>query len=127
MKMIDSCLIAAAMLALATGAAATGAARRSVSLAGDPLVMRLDKDEFRIAFGINGAQCLPGGCSGLIRYRVQWRATDGTARSELKQVSYTVSPEAGRTIAVDRQYLDTAEGAHTVDVVNVSVDTITCR
>jgi hypothetical protein len=26
---------------------------------------------------------------------------------------------------VDRQYLDTAEGAHTVDVVKVSVDSIT--
>jgi hypothetical protein len=29
--------------------------------------------------------------------------------------------------AVDRQYLDTAEGAQTVDVVEVSVDTISCR
>jgi len=28
---------------------------------------------------------------------------------------------------VDRQYLDTGEGAHTVDVVNVRVDTITRR
>jgi len=62
-----------------------------------------------------------------VRYRVDWRASDGTTRSEHKEVNYTVSPEAARTIAVDRQYLDTAEGAHTVDIVNVRVDTITRR
>jgi hypothetical protein len=58
---------------------------------------------------------------------VHWRAADGTAHSELKQVSYTVSPRAGRTIAVDRQHVDTAEGGQTVDVVKASVDTISCR
>lgn len=89
--------------------------------------MRLDKDEFRIAFGIDGERCGPNGCSGMIRYRVDWKATDGTTRSETKRVSYSVSPQAHRTIAVDRQYFDTAEGQHTTDVVKVRIDAITCR
>ena len=45
---------------------------------------------------------------------VGWHGSLGT-----EEVNYTVSPDAARTIAVDRQYLDTAEGAHTVDIVNV--------
>jgi hypothetical protein len=96
----------------------------AVLITGDPVVMRLNKDEFRIVFGIEGKSCAPHGCSGSVRY---WVASDGTTRSEQKEVSYIVSPEAARTIAVDRQYLDTGEGAHTVDVVNVRVDTITRR
>ena len=99
----------------------------AVLLTGDPVVMRLNKDEFRIVFGIEGKSCAPHGCSGSVRYWVDWKASDGTTRSEQKEVSYIVSPEAARTIAVDRQYLDTGEGAHTVDVVNVRVDTITRR
>jgi hypothetical protein len=43
------------------------------------------------------------------------------------QVSYTLSPDASRTIAVDRQYFDTAEGEHTTDIVNIHVDRITRR
>jgi hypothetical protein len=97
----------------------------AVLLTGDPVVMRLNKDEFRIVFGIEGKSCAPHGCSGSVLYRVDWKASDGTARSERKEVSYIVSPEAARTIAVDRQYLDTGEGAHTVDVVKVRVDAIT--
>jgi hypothetical protein len=89
--------------------------------------MRLNKDEFRIAFGINGERCGDNGCNGIIRYRVEWKTADGTTRSEIKHVSYTVSPRAPRTIAVDRQYFDTAEGQHTTDVVKVSIDAITCR
>jgi hypothetical protein len=38
----------------------------------------------------------------------------------------TVSPGNGRTITVDRQFFDTAEGAHTTDAVKVSVNSITC-
>ena len=91
---------------------------------GDPVVMRLNKDEFRIVFGIDGRSCAHG-CSGSVRYWVDWKASDGTVRSERKEVNYVVAPEAARTIAVDRQYLDTAEGAHTVDIVKVRVDTIT--
>jgi hypothetical protein len=98
----------------------------AVMLTGDPVVMRLSKDEFRIAFGIEGRSCKQG-CNGSVRYRVNWKASDGTARTERKEVQYTVAPGAARTIAVDRQYLDTAEGAHTVDIVDVKVDTITRR
>src|ERR1700722_6751821 len=99
---------------------------RSVSLTQEPLVMRLNKDEFRIAFGINGERCGGDGCSGIISYRVDWRTQDGTIRTEIKHVNYLVSPLAGHTIAVDRQYFDTAEGQHTTDVVRVSIDAITC-
>jgi hypothetical protein len=97
-----------------------------VSARSKPLVMRLSKDEFRIAFGINGEKCLPNGCHGSIRYRVNWKTEDGVSHSESKQVSYTVSPHTARAIAVDRQYFDTAEGEHTTDIVAVSVDAITC-
>jgi len=103
------------------------AAERPVVLTQDPLVMRLSKDEFRIAFGLNATQGAAGGCDGVIRYRVDWKTEDGTVRSESRQVSYRVSPEANRAITVDRQYFDTAEGQHTTEVVKVSVDRITCR
>jgi hypothetical protein len=116
-----------AMMTLSAGASAAPPPKRSVSLTQDPLVMRLSKDEFRIAFGINGELCGARGCSGLIRYRVDWKTADGATRSEIKHVSYAVSPLASRTIAVDRQYFDTAEGQHTTDVVKVRIDAITCR
>ena len=99
----------------------------AVLLTGDPVVMRLNKDEFRIVFGLEGKSCAPHGCSGSVRYWVDWKASDGTTRTEQKEVNYIVSPEAARTIAVDRQYLDTGEGAHTVDVVKVRIDSITRR
>lgn len=119
-------LLIGALAAGTAGAAAEAPARHSVSLVGAPFVMRLNSDEFRIAFGIDGKACMPVGCSGLIHYRVHWKTADGTARSESRRVSYKVSPQSGRTIAVDRQYLDTAEGAHTTDVMKVSVERITC-
>jgi hypothetical protein len=123
-------MISLPLLALLTATAAAGDAAptpRSVSLTQEPLVMRLNKDEFRIAFGINGERCGKRGCSGMIHYRVDWKTADGTTRSEIKHVNYSVSPQARRTIAVDRQYFDTAEGQHTTDVVKVSVAAITCR
>ncbi len=119
--------IALSLLAMLTVSAAAGAAppsARSVSLTQEPLIMRLNKDEFRIAFGINGEHCA-NGCSGTIRYRVDWKTADGTTRSETKHVRYIISPLASRTIAVDRQYFDTAEGQHTTDIVKVRVDAIT--
>jgi hypothetical protein len=125
MKTISLSLVA--MTALSTGAGAAPASKHSVSLTQDPLIMRLNKDEFRIAFGINGERCGANGCSGTIRYRVHWKTADGATGSEIKHVSYSVAPRARRTIAVDRQYFDTAEGQHTTDVVKVSVDAITCR
>jgi hypothetical protein len=114
------------LLALICGTVQAAQATPLISLTQTPLVMRLSKDEFRIAFGINGEQCSPKGCRGLIRYRVDWRTEGGVRRSELKQVDFAVSPHSGRSITVDRQYFDTAEGAHTTEIVNVSVDAITC-
>jgi stress response protein SCP2 len=118
MKLIPLSLMG--MLTLSAAAGAQSPSNRSVSLTQEPLVMRLNKDEFRIAFGINGEHC------GAIRYRVDWKTADGKTRSEVKRVNYTVSPSATRTIAVDRQYFHNAEGQQTTDVVKVSVDAITC-
>ena len=112
---------------VASGASSALSSGREVSLTEAPLVMRVDKDEFRIAFGVIAQACGQNGCTGSIRYRVEWQTAQGVKRSEIKQVGYTVSPLASRTIAVDRQYFDTAEGAHTTEVLKVSVDRITCR
>jgi len=111
----------------ALGANAAAISTRAVSLTQDPVVMRLSKDEFRIAFGLNAERCASTGCNGVIRYRVDWKTEDGTTRSEIKRVSYTAVPSANRALTVDRQYFDTAEGAHTTDVVRVNVDMITCE
>jgi hypothetical protein len=121
-------LTIAAGLAVLTASAANAApvSARAVSLTQDPVVMRLSKDEFRIAFGLNAERCATAGCNGVIRYRVDWKTEDGTMRSEIKRVSYAAVPSANRALTVDRQYFDTAEGAHTTDVVRVSVDMITC-
>src|ERR1700733_14883728 len=107
MKMISLSLVALAVCS--AGAYAAPDSGRSISLTQEPLVMRLNKDEFRIAFGINGERCGANGCSGMIRYRVDWRTADGTTRSEIKRVAYGGAPPPRRTIAVDRQYFDTAE------------------
>jgi hypothetical protein len=116
------------LLALAAvGAQGAQPQAHPISLSQSPLVMRMSKDEFRIAFGINAQKCAATGCHGLIQYRVHWKTEQGLTRSELKQVSYTVPPRSGRSIAVDRQYFDTAEGQHTTEVLNVSVDAITCH
>jgi hypothetical protein len=104
---------------------AAPALKHSVSLTQEPLVMRLNKDEFRVAFGLDAGRFASNGGNGVISYRVDWKTEDGTARSDIKRVKYTVSPGASRTIAVDQQYFDTAEGAHTTDVVKVSVEKIT--
>lgn len=123
-------LIAAGIAALpALGFSASSAGSpRSVSLSQAPVIMRLSKDEFRIAFGINADHCavVANGCSGVIRYRIDWKTEDGMTRSEIKRVSYAVPARSSHSLTVDRQYLDTAEGAHTTDVVKVSVDMITC-
>jgi len=99
----------------------------AASLTQSPLVMRLGKDEFRVAFGISSVGCTGSGCYGMIRYRVNWKAEGGTTRSDIREVGYTVVPTAARTITVDRQYFDTSEGAHTTDVVEVTVAGITCH
>jgi hypothetical protein len=106
-----------ALVTFCAGVTVAPASERSVSLTQEPLVMRLSKDEFRIAFGINAERAAPYGCNGVIRYRVDWKT---------RLVNYTVSPHASRAITVDRQYFDTAEGQHTTEVIKVSVDKITC-
>jgi hypothetical protein len=126
MKTMSLSLITVATLGVIASAVAAPPAEHSASLTQDPVVMRLSKDEFRIAFGINSEHCAATGCNGVIHYRVDWKAEDGLTRSESKRVSYAALPSTGRSITVDRQYFDTAEGAHTTDVVRVSVDKITC-
>ena len=124
MNALPVCLLA---LSAAVSVAAASASEPLVSLNHDPLVMRLSKDEFRIAFGINGARCADNGCHGFIRYRVEWKTEDGVSRSEVKRVEYTVLAHTGGSVAVDRQYFDTAEGQHTTQIVAVNVDLITCQ
>jgi hypothetical protein len=123
-RMTARCFIT--LVTFGAGASVAVAAERPVSLTQEPLVMRLSKDEFRIAFGINAERSAPVGCNGVIRYRVEWKTEDGVKRSEARRVDYTVAPRASRAITVDRQYFDTAEGQHTTEVVKVSVDKITC-
>ena len=118
--------LVAALLAPALAAAAD-AVPRAARVTQEPLVMRLSKDEFRIAFGIDVPRCAARGCSGQIRYRIAWRTEDGTQVAETRRVSYSVPANYGRTMIVDRQYLDTAEGAHTTEVVGVTVKRITCE
>ncbi len=124
---LSTIFLVTAMAAGGYRAALAAPPKGAVLLTGDPVVTRLNNDEFQIVFGIEGKSCAPHGCSGSVRYWVDWKAPDGTARSEHREVSYSVSPDAARTIAVDRRYLDTAEGAHTIDVVKVRIDTITRR
>jgi hypothetical protein len=120
-------LISLPLIAIVTfGAGAAPASEAPVSLTQEPVVMRLSKDEFRIVFGIDAERCTSTGGSGVIRYRVDWKTEDGTTHSETKLVNYTVPPRTSRTITVDRQYFDTAEGQHTTDIVKVSVNRITC-
>ena len=88
--------------------------------------MRVSKDEFRIAFGLNAAGCKVSGCHGVIRYRVAWHADDGTHRTEVRSVSYSVLPHYDRALTVDRQYFDTAEGAHETAIEKVTVGSISC-
>jgi hypothetical protein len=125
-RLITTTSLPALLLATLGAAVVASAAERPVSLSQEPLVMRLSKDEFRIAFGVNAPQAAAAGCNGVIRYRVEWKTEDGTQRSENKLVSYTVAPHASRTITVDRQYFDTSEGMHTTDIVKVRVDSISC-
>ena len=125
-RLITASSLPALVLATLGAAVAVSAAEHPGSLIQEPLVMRLSKDEFRIAFGVSAPQAAAAGCNGVIRYRVDWKADDGTARSESRRVSYTVVPHASRTITVDRQYFDTSEGMHTTDIVKVRVDSISC-
>src|SRR6202041_846848 len=69
-----------AVLTMSASAVAAPPSQRAVSLTQDPLVMRLNKDEFRIAFGINGERCGANGGSGMTRSRVDGRPGEATPR-----------------------------------------------
>jgi hypothetical protein len=112
---------------IAFGAQADARAQPWVSLTQPPLVMRISKDEFRVAFGVQGERCFPTGCHGSIRYRIVWTTEDGLTRSEVRRVNYALFPNSHRSITVDRQYFDTAEGEHTTQIVSVNVEGITCQ
>ena len=77
---MKSMVLLMAIAAGAAGAAAAAPPEGAVLVTGDPVVMRLNKDEFRIAFGIDARNCMPHGCNGSVRYRVNWKASDGTTR-----------------------------------------------
>jgi hypothetical protein len=98
----------------------------SVKLTQDPLVMRLGKDEFRIAFGLDAASCRETGCTGSIRYNTTWETEDGVRSTEQKTVTFNIPDGAERSLSVDRSYFDTAEAKHTTKVVGVDVSQISC-
>ena len=97
-----------------------------VTLNQDPLVMRLGKDEFRIAFGLDAATCMDAGCTGLIKYKATWQAEDGTHNSEQKSVGFRIPSGAERSLTVDRSYFDNGEAQHTTEIVGVEVAEISC-
>ncbi len=124
--LVSTALLAVAMLPAAGAFAASNVC--SVSMAQDPLIMRLGKDEFRIAFGLSGENCAqPGGCAGTINYRADWKAEDGTSRNEHKQLAFTIPDGAKRSLVVDRHYFDTSEGKHTTDLTAVSIENVSCE
>jgi hypothetical protein len=114
------------VLALAAGNALAAEATCAVNVTNDPVVIRMDKDEFRIAFGVAGDACAKDGCSGVIRYHAAWRTEDGTESSDNKVLSYEIPSGSKRSIAVDRHYFDTSEGRHTTDLVDVKIDEVSC-
>ena len=115
-----------ALFAVPIAGAVAAPSTCSVSLSQDPLPMRIGKDEFRIAFGLDAASCEGYGCSGSIRYKATWQTEDGRQSTELKSVGFTIPNGARRSISVDRHYFDTAEAQHTTQIVAVDVDQISC-
>jgi hypothetical protein len=99
----------------------------SVNLSQDPLVMRIGKDEFRIAFGLDAKSCRNGGCAGSIRYNTTWETDDGVRSTEQKTVAFNIPEGAERSLSVDRSYFDTAEAKYTTKVVGVDVSRISCE
>ena len=115
-----------ALSVLPLGSAFAAPATCGVSLTQDPLVMRVGKDEFRIAFGLDAASCHESGCSGSIRYDATWQTDDGQQSTERKTVAFDIPAGAERSLSVDRHYFDTAEAQHTTQIVGVAVDQISC-
>jgi hypothetical protein len=123
-KNLSSLLLALAVLPLCSAFAAPTTC--GVSLTQDPLVMRVGKDEFRIAFGLDAASCHESGCSGSIRYDATWQTDDGLRSTERKTVAFDIPAGAERSLSVDRHYFDTAEAQHTTQIVGVAVEQISC-
>jgi len=123
LKMLSMALALAALPAIGANAAEGTC---SVNLTQDPLVMRIGKDEFRIAFGLDASSCKDGGCSGSIRYNTTWETDDGVRSTEQKTVAFNIPDGAERSLSVDRSYFDTAEAKHTTKVVGVDVSQISC-
>jgi hypothetical protein len=115
-----------ALVGLPFGSALAAPATCGVGLTQDPLVMRLGKDEFRIAFGLDAAACRDNGCSGSISYDATWQTDDGRQSTERKSVAFDIPAGAERSLSVDRHYFDTAEAQHTTKVVGVEVERISC-
>ena len=126
MKRTSSFLASALAFCALPCAGAMAADSCRVSLSQDPLVMRVGKDEFRIAFGLDAGACTQSGCSGTIHYNTTWETEDGTRSTEHKAVSFEIPNGAQRSLSVDRNYFDTAEAQHTTKVVSVEVDQISC-
>jgi len=123
-KNLSSLLLALAVLPL--GSAFAAPATCGVSLTQQPLVLRIGKDEFRIAFGLDAASCHESGCSGSIRYDATWQTDDGQRSTERKTVAFDIPAGAERSLSVDRHYFDTAEAQHTTQIVGVAVEQISC-
>ncbi|HZX90226.1 MAG TPA: hypothetical protein VFE67_06260 [Rudaea sp.] len=118
--------LALALVALPFCSAFAAPATCGVALTQDPLVMRVGKDEFRIAFGLDAAACRESGCSGSIRYDATWQTDDGQQSTERKTVAFDIPAGAERSLSVDRHYFDTAEAQHMTQIVGVAVDRISC-
>src|SRR5512147_2381366 len=88
-----------ALAALPFGSAFAAPAACSVSLTQDPLVMRLGKDELRIAFGLDAAACRDNGCSGSISYNATWQTDDGRQSTERKTVAFDIPAGAERSLS----------------------------
>lgn len=98
----------------------------SATVTPNPVVSRLGKDEFRVAFGIGGEECRGIGCAGTIDYRTIWEDEKGVRNVDVKRVGYSIPAGAAQSITVDRSYFDTAEGKHTTQVVDVRIDKVSC-
>ena len=114
------------VLPLGEAFAATPAATCAVTVTQEPVIIRMNKDEFRIAFGVSGERCQESGCAGVIHYKAAWRTESGEQSVESKLLSYDIPNGATQSIAVDRHYFDTSEGKHTTDLVQVTVDDVSC-
>jgi hypothetical protein len=94
------------------GSAFAAPATCGVSLTQDPLVMRVGKDEFRIAFGLDAASCHESGCSGSIQYDATWQPDDGQRITERKTVAFDIPAGAERSLSVDRHYRYSERSTH---------------